>query len=158
MLAIGSLLIGTPRRLTDGSSPQGLEDFSVWVPHIKALVSLPSPTLYHLCSPLSPLLSSDWGQQALPLLTQLPRWELAMGRKRGPNLRLALTAWGGTHGLTLLCVHQARCSFRKKILVPQGQEAPPRLIIPGVGYFPLACWMEPTALQKTWFSTQGIGC
>ena len=29
MLAIGSLLIGTPRRLTDGSSPQGLEDFSV---------------------------------------------------------------------------------------------------------------------------------
>ena len=85
---------------------------------------------------LSPLLSSDWGQQALPLLTQLPRLELAMGRKRGPNLPLALTAWGG---LTQLCVHQARCSFRKKTLVPQGQEAPPRLIIPGVGYFPLAC-------------------
>lgn len=164
MLAIGSLLtdwLALPEDSQMAPTPRagGLLRLSssCQTPCFSAFSQQP-PTLYHFHSPLSSLLSSDWGQQALPLLTQLPRWELAMGRKRGPNLGLALTAWDGTHGLTLSCVHQARCSFRKKTLVPQGQEPPPRLIIPGVGYFPLARWMEPAALQKTWFSTQGVGC
>lgn len=79
------------------------------------------------------------GQQALtrPLLAQLPRRELATGRQRGPSLVLALTAWGGTQGPALPCV-PGKVSFRKKALVPQRQEAPPRLTIHGAGYFPSA--------------------